>query len=73
MRPRVFPAEDPRSKDSIPAHAGASMRPRVFPAEDVPEPLRKILYRPRFNEAAGIPRGRPIAPALERHPLGGLQ
>ena len=44
------------------------MRPRVFPAEDGP-----VLYRAReqekcFNEAAGIPRGRP-GDVRARHPL----
>ena len=39
------------------------MRPRVFPAEDIPgEPIRLCAVGskryPRFNEAAGIPRGR---------------
>ena len=34
------------------------MRPRVFPAEDSKN-LESIYPRPdRFNEAAGIPRGR---------------
>ena len=41
---------------------GASMRPRVFPAEDRPShpSVAAALIRTRcFNEAAGIPRGRP--------------
>ena len=58
MRPRVFPAEDPprkvRGKDLAPA----SMRPRVFPAEDVHRCGPDWAARWRFNEAAGIPRGR---------------
>ena len=39
----------------------ASMRPRVFPAEDVPDDTdehRNCRLLSRFNEAAGIPRGR---------------
>ena len=36
----------------------ASMRPRVFPAEDSRNPARRLRLHPRFNEAAGIPRGR---------------
>ena len=35
------------------------MRPRVFPAEDLRAFLRARLTSIRFNEAAGIPRGRP--------------
>ena len=58
MRPRVFPAED-RDVGRVPATRElASMRPRVFPAED---PAEQPFGRPpplRFNEAAGIPRGR---------------
>ena len=34
------------------------MRPRVFPAEDLAEHHGGRPRRPRFNEAAGIPRGR---------------
>ena len=33
------------------------MRPRVFPAEDVPD-VGSVRRADRFNEAAGIPRGR---------------
>ena len=58
MRPRVFPAED-SILDDEPDHAPfASMRPRVFPAEDVPEAVPRTWQVARFNEAAGIPRGR---------------
>ena len=35
------------------------MRPRVFPAEDDPGYLARDRDTLRFNEAAGIPRGRP--------------
>ena len=35
------------------------MRPRVFPAEDVDLFRVMGLESARFNEAAGIPRGRP--------------
>ena len=58
MRPRVFPAEDTEIRLSRPWRLEASMRPRVFPAEDVRDPLRGSLTHRRFNEAAGIPRGR---------------
>ena len=34
------------------------MRPRVFPAEDDPADFGKCSHVIRFNEAAGIPRGR---------------
>ena len=34
------------------------MRPRVFPAEDAPLSAVKRFRHMRFNEAAGIPRGR---------------
>ena len=43
------------------------MRPRVFPAEDSLRPSATGAWRPRFNEAAGIPRGR-----LDQQPLGGV-
>ena len=39
----------------------ASMRPRVFPAEDLLWVNRPASNDWRFNEAAGIPRGRPAA------------
>ena len=35
------------------------MRPRVFPAEDQGSGCRVPEGQERFNEAAGIPRGRP--------------
>ena len=38
------------------------MRPRVFPAEDPRGYRRGRSARPRFNEAAGIPRGRLCGP-----------
>ena len=59
MRPRVFPAED---RDLVPGHradAVASMRPRVFPAEDSGRDTGGVACSTCFNEAAGIPRGRP--------------
>ena len=59
MRPRVFPAEDSGQIKETKAQQGASMRPRVFPAEDARAgcSLSAMLFS-RFNEAAGIPRGR---------------
>ena len=35
------------------------MRPRVFPAEDVADRSQQDSLQGGFNEAAGIPRGRP--------------
>ena len=37
----------------------ASMRPRVFPAEDAAWVCQRRMAFNGFNEAAGIPRGRP--------------
>ena len=47
----------------------ASMRPRVFPAEDPRGPCGGCPTRRRFNEAAGIPRGRrqPFLDSLSLH------
>ena len=59
MRPRVFPAEDLRRGGRGGFFDNASMRPRVFPAEDAPATCRPRRRTSRFNEAAGIPRGRP--------------
>ena len=66
MRPRVFPAEDEQPPCASPRRPWpASMRPRVFPAEDAAD-IRAAGERfSRFNEAAGIPRGRRTA----RNPL----
>ena len=61
MRPRVFPAEDPPRARFASAANSASMRPRVFPAEDPVQPDGDRPGWARFNEAAGIPRGRPAA------------
>ena len=58
MRPRVFPAEDSVSAIWCPVLHTASMRPRVFPAEDPAGKEHPRLQPNRFNEAAGIPRGR---------------
>ena len=60
MRPRVFPAEDLTSSKMMRDWSKlASMRPRVFPAED-PDRCRASRGGDwSFNEAAGIPRGRP--------------
>ena len=59
MRPRVFPAEDTLDKSTLESGNVASMRPRVFPAEDRwCGATRRRGCRCRFNEAAGIPRGR---------------
>ena len=58
MRPRVFPAEDGERAAILVRAVGASMRPRVFPAEDAPGRQQVFDRSSRFNEAAGIPRGR---------------
>ena len=58
MRPRVFPAEDRHERSQGTHDRRASMRPRVFPAEDVDGDQLADLVSTRFNEAAGIPRGR---------------
>ena len=58
MRPRVFPAEDAQQRMVKYQTDLASMRPRVFPAEDPPRRPWPSTRRARFNEAAGIPRGR---------------
>ena len=58
MRPRVFPAEDIDGVDVRSVQRDASMRPRVFPAEDRSWRRGEPPCAPRFNEAAGIPRGR---------------
>ena len=62
MRPRVFPAEDGEADGPRHDPVGASMRPRVFPAEDATFDVPTGSMLPAgFNEAAGIPRGRPEA------------
>ena len=59
MRPRVFPAEDPQGLCAgVHGARRASMRPRVFPAEDTVRGRQREAELQRFNEAAGIPRGR---------------
>ena len=58
MRPREFPAEDAGLRRHLRGAGGASMRPREFPAEDQRVVLPPVRGRLRFNEAAGIPRGR---------------
>ena len=61
MRPRVFPAEDGDHALLGRRRLGASMRPRVFPAEDPRAGAPTGPGTAGFNEAAGIPRGRPAA------------
>ena len=58
MRPRVFPAEDAPAQFYMVTISKASMRPRVFPAEDGDVSGIDGGTGIRFNEAAGIPRGR---------------
>ena len=48
------------------------MRPRVFPAEDERGQPGADLGAPRFNEAAGIPRGRPAACGPGRRGVAGF-
>ena len=45
------------------------MRPRVFPAEDPRRTQRQNHRASRFNEAAGIPRGRPEAQEVDHAEL----
>ena len=59
MRPRVFPAEDGLRRPGAAPERPASMRPRVFPAEDFSVTGPPCANNTSFNEAAGIPRGRP--------------
>ena len=67
MRPRVFPAEDTLAcVSAICTPVVASMRPRVFPAEDGRSHRCPTVRCSRFNEAAGIPRGRPGRPDRRR-------
>ena len=73
MRPRVFPAEDMvLSMGRRPASL-ASMRPRVFPAEDAAARPRPHRALDGFNEAAGIPRGRPVEPTAGPSTCASLQ
>ena len=47
------------------------MRPRVFPAEDAGSSRQGCEPERRFNEAAGIPRGRqPVGAQPERRGVG---
>ena len=64
MRPRVFPAEDVTHDHVLEPLQVASMRPRVFPAEDDGASAGKSAKPLGFNEAAGIPRGRPLGRRL---------
>ena len=58
MRPRVFAAEDAVLDAWREAIGLASMRPRVFAAEDLKGSVASPRECCRFNEAAGIRRGR---------------
>ena len=49
------------------------MRPRVFPAEDVRGGHLTLPPARGFNEAAGIPRGRPASSAVAGTVLLSLQ
>ena len=51
------------------------MRPRVFPAEDAAAAAGRPPTRTRFNEAAGIPRGRRRRnlPNHRRHNLASMR
>ena len=66
MRPRVFPAEDGHCRVCQGTGTLASMRPRVFPAEDLMTGRPPTWRTQRFNEAAGIPRGRPTTQTTPR-------
>ena len=60
MRPRELPAEDLGENTKARARIEASMRPRELPAEDVWHYLdaQGVAVPARFNEAAGVTRGR---------------
>ena len=58
IRAWLFPAEDTAARGGSRSGRPASMRPRVFPAEDWPPSNVFGRISDRFNEAAGIPRGR---------------
>ena len=73
MRPRVFPAEDGAAERRAVRGADASMRPRVFPAEDESCRITSRRVAVRFNEAAGIPRGRRTYAPGAPHPSAALQ
>ena len=74
MRPRVFPAEDDEAASGLGSDASiASMRPRVFPAEDGTATTRRNPGGAGFNEAAGIPRGRPRGGNCTTRPAAALQ
>ena len=73
MRPRVFPAEDASMPVTPPPPPPASMRPRVFPAEDGDAEGLLHPHQLRFNEAAGIPRGRRRSTAMSEGQDGMLQ
>ena len=73
MRPRVFPAEDRHQVGGEVGAADASMRPRVFPAEDTRTGPALAPRQSRFNEAAGIPRGRLHRSQTPLPPPGQLQ
>ena len=68
MRPRVFPAEDHHLGLRQREDRLASMRPRVFPAEDSCTAFPSGSTSTRFNEAAGIPRGRRVEEAKHVDP-----
>ena len=73
MRPRVFPAEDSDAGAALDLALDASMRPRVFPAEDLRIDGRPRRRPDRFNEAAGIPRGRRKAVYVDELRMTSLQ
>ena len=73
MRPRVFPAEDFFSQAPLLRGVIASMRPRVFPAEDLARLGPAERRTAGFNEAAGIPRGRPSTPRTAATGIYALQ
>ena len=73
MRPRVFPAENEPGAQGYSRQLRASMRPRVFPAENRLGIAQASARATCFNEAAGIPRGKPAMRPLSCVPLGELQ
>ena len=73
MRPRVFPAENRHLRELVRGQRVASMRPRVFPAENALAVRAAAAPIGRFNEAAGIPRGKPVGVPLTVRVVGALQ
>ena len=73
MRPRVIPAEVEQIMGHGKTRFGASMRPRVIPAEVDAVITAFRIVSPRFNEAAGHPRGSQVQYTADRTLIYQLQ